>query len=145
MILAGMDTTANSLARILQLLAERPDAQERLREEITHAIEVEGHGDTLDFDRLLELPYLDAVCRETLRVCVLVSSLMCTRTGGVGCVVMALMRAHVVGVQLCCVVVASCGDNEPVDLRPHSSVPDIRCAASPVPEVLEHRSCWVKE
>ncbi|KAI0662508.1 cytochrome P450 [Cubamyces menziesii] len=68
MILAGMDTTANSLARILQLLAERPDAQERLREEITHAIEIEGHGDTLDFDRLLELPYLDAVCRETLRV-----------------------------------------------------------------------------
>ncbi|KAI0336162.1 cytochrome P450 [Cubamyces sp. BRFM 1775] len=68
MILAGMDTTANSLARILQLLAERPEAQERLREEIMHAVEVEGHEDTLDFDRLLELPYLDAVCRETLRV-----------------------------------------------------------------------------
>ena len=68
MILAGMDTTANSLARILQLLAENPDAQERLRDEITHAIEADGVGDTLEFDKLMELPYMDAVCRETLRV-----------------------------------------------------------------------------
>lgn len=66
-----MDTTANSLARIWQLLAENPDAQERLREEIKHAVETEGEGDTLDFDKLMELPYLDAVCRETLRVCVI--------------------------------------------------------------------------
>ncbi|KAI0651533.1 cytochrome P450 [Trametes meyenii] len=68
MILAGMDTSANSLARILQLLAEDPEKQERLRAEVTHAVETEGNGDTLDFDRLMELPYLDAVCRETLRV-----------------------------------------------------------------------------
>ncbi|KAI0764992.1 cytochrome P450 [Fomes fomentarius] len=75
MILAGMDTTANSLARIWQLLAENPDAQERLREEIKHAVETEGEGDTLDFDRLMELPYLDAVCRETLRLSPGVASL----------------------------------------------------------------------
>ncbi|KAI0359045.1 cytochrome P450 [Trametes cingulata] len=68
MILAGMDTTANSLARILELLAKNPDVQERLREEIVHAVETEGSGDTLDFNKLMELPYLDAVCRETLRV-----------------------------------------------------------------------------
>ena len=68
MILAGMDTTANSLARILQLLAENPDAQERLRDEITRAVEADGVGDTLEFDKLMELPYMDAVCRETLRV-----------------------------------------------------------------------------
>ena len=68
MILAGMDTTANSLARILQLLAENPDAQERLRDEIAHAVEADGVGDTLEFDKLMELPYMDAVCRETLRV-----------------------------------------------------------------------------
>lgn len=70
-----MDTTANSLARIWQLLAENPDAQERLREEIKHAVETEGEGDTLDFDKLMELPYLDAVCRETLRVCVIARAL----------------------------------------------------------------------
>ncbi|KAI0701728.1 cytochrome P450 [Earliella scabrosa] len=68
MILAGMDTTANSLARILQLLAENPDVQERLRDEIAHAVEAYGIGNTLEFDKLMELPYMDAICRETLRV-----------------------------------------------------------------------------
>ncbi|KAI8995433.1 cytochrome P450 [Trametes punicea] len=68
MVLAGMDTTANSLARILLLLAEHPDVQERLRAEILQAVELQGNGDVLDFDTLMELPYLDAVCRETLRV-----------------------------------------------------------------------------
>ena len=68
MILAGMDTTANSLARVLQLLAENPDIQEKLREEIVTTAEAEGHNGTIDFDRLVELPYLEAICRETLRV-----------------------------------------------------------------------------
>ncbi|KAH9853051.1 cytochrome P450 [Lenzites betulinus] len=67
LILAGMDTTANALARILYLLAENLDVQERLRAEIFAAVEAEGDGDTLEYDRLMALPYLDAVCRETLR------------------------------------------------------------------------------
>ena len=68
MILAGMDTTANSLARVLQLLADRPQVQEKLRQEILQAVESEGEGDTLDFDKVMALPYLEAVCRETMRV-----------------------------------------------------------------------------
>ena len=68
MILAGMDTTANSLARVLQLLADRPQVQETLRQEILQAVESEGEGDTLDFDKVMALPYLEAVCRETMRV-----------------------------------------------------------------------------
>ena len=68
MILAGMDTTSNSLARVLQLLAERPDTQDKLREEILQAVESEGEDDALDFDKVMALPYLDAVCRETFRV-----------------------------------------------------------------------------
>ena len=68
MVLAGMDTTANSLARALQILAERQDVQEKLRQEILHAIETDGHNGTLDYDKIMELPYLEAVCRETLRV-----------------------------------------------------------------------------
>ena len=68
MILAGMDTTANSLAHVLQLLADRPETQEKLRQEILQAVESEGEGDTLDFDMVMALPYLEAVCRETLRV-----------------------------------------------------------------------------
>ena len=67
MVLAGMDTTANTLARVLQLLAEHPNVQDRLREEIFETIESEGSS-TVDFDKLMELPYMDVVCRETLRL-----------------------------------------------------------------------------
>ena len=65
-ILAGMDTTSNALTRTLQQLAGSPNAQERLRAEI---IEAQGndHSD-IAYDDLIKLPYLDAVCRETLRV-----------------------------------------------------------------------------
>jgi cytochrome P450 len=49
----------------LFLLAQHPEAQERLRQEVQEARSL--HGD-LDYDTLINLPYLDAVCRETLRV-----------------------------------------------------------------------------
>ena len=61
-----MDTTSNALSRILHLLAQHPDVQEKLRAEI---IEAQG-GDRSDiaYDDLIKLPYLDAICRETLRL-----------------------------------------------------------------------------
>ena len=61
-----MDTTSNALSRILYVLAEHPSAQQKLREEL---IEAQG-GDFADvaYDDLVKLPYLDAVCRETLRL-----------------------------------------------------------------------------
>ena len=65
MVLAGMDTTANTLARILELLAMHPDVQEKLRAEIVQA--AESAGGAPDFDTLMGLPYLEAVCRETFR------------------------------------------------------------------------------
>ena len=65
-IFAGMDTTSNALARILDLLAKHPDVQDKLRAEILEA--VREHGPELPHDVLTELPYLDAVCRETLRL-----------------------------------------------------------------------------
>ena len=68
MILAGMDTTANSLARLLEILADEPDRQEKLRTEIMDAVETDGDDGFVDFDRLMALPYLEAVCRETLRL-----------------------------------------------------------------------------
>lgn len=61
-----MDTTSSALSRILLLLATNPSAQDRLREELVSARKEAG-GD-LDYDALHELPYLEAVCRETLRV-----------------------------------------------------------------------------
>ncbi|PAV17146.1 cytochrome P450 [Pyrrhoderma noxium] len=63
-IFAATDTTTSALSRILSLLAEHLDIQSKLREEVTAARK--EHGD-LDYDTLQALPYLDAVCRETLR------------------------------------------------------------------------------
>ena len=64
--LAGMDTTSNALSRIFHLLAQHTDVQDKLRKEI---LEAQG-GDYADiaYDDLVKLPYLDAVCRETLRL-----------------------------------------------------------------------------
>ncbi|RPD55311.1 cytochrome P450 [Lentinus tigrinus ALCF2SS1-7] len=70
-ILAGMDTTSNALSRILHILAQHPTAQDKLRAEIREA---RGCGNSVDdgtdisYDDLVKLPYLDAVCRETLRL-----------------------------------------------------------------------------
>ncbi len=41
--------------------------QERLRQEILDA----SQGQDFDYDALVSLPYLDTVCRESLRLCVL--------------------------------------------------------------------------
>jgi len=60
-----MDTTSNALARTLYLLAQNQDVQEKLRREVTEARV--KYGD-LAYDELVALPYLDAVCRETLRL-----------------------------------------------------------------------------
>ncbi|KAF9565116.1 cytochrome P450 [Agrocybe pediades] len=62
---AATDTTSNALARILHLLAQNQDAQERLRQEISEAKEAAAQ---FDYDQLISLPYLDAICRETLRL-----------------------------------------------------------------------------
>ncbi|KAF8072008.1 cytochrome P450 [Lyophyllum atratum] len=62
---AGTDTTSNAFARILHLLSTYPDAQERLRKEIIEARDT--HGD-VPYDALVALPFMDAVCRETMRL-----------------------------------------------------------------------------
>ena len=59
-----MDTTSNALARILHLLAQHEGVQEKLRAELFDMSETEDVG----YDQLTSLPYLDAVCRETLRL-----------------------------------------------------------------------------
>ncbi len=76
MTFAAMDTTSNMLSQILHLLAQQPDVQERLRQEILRA---SSDGCPLSYDELHTLPFLDAVCRETLRLYVpIVSSLLHT-------------------------------------------------------------------
>ncbi|RPD54893.1 cytochrome P450 [Lentinus tigrinus ALCF2SS1-7] len=63
-IFAAMDTTSNALSMTLFLLAQHPEVQEKLRQEILEA----SNGEDLGYDTLVSLPYLDAVCRETLRL-----------------------------------------------------------------------------
>ncbi|KAI0628868.1 cytochrome P450 [Trametes polyzona] len=64
-ILGGMDTTSNALSRVFHLLAQNPSVQDKLRAEI---IEAGAGADNLAYDELVKLPYLEAVCRETLRL-----------------------------------------------------------------------------
>lgn len=67
LIFAAMDTTSNALSRVFHLLAQHPDIQERLRNELVEARE-QSSGTDVPYDTLVHLPYLDAVCRETLRM-----------------------------------------------------------------------------
>jgi len=62
---AAMDTTSSALARFLYLLSTHQDVQSKLRQELVDARSRDGD---LQYDELLGLPYLDAVCRETLRL-----------------------------------------------------------------------------
>jgi len=63
---AAMDTTSGALSRVLHLLSQHPDIQQKLRQEILGARAIAG--EEITYDELVSLPYLDAVCRETLRL-----------------------------------------------------------------------------
>ena len=60
-----MNTTSHTICRILHHLALHQDIQKRLREEIISAKSEERE---LSYDRLMTLPFLDAVCKETTRL-----------------------------------------------------------------------------
>lgn len=64
---AAMDTTSNALSLTLWRLAQNPQVQAKLRQEILDAQEAHD-GANIGYDDLVALPYLDAVCRETLRM-----------------------------------------------------------------------------
>ena len=64
---AGQDTTSHALSRALHLLSLHQEVQTKLRNEIISARKAR-EGQDLDYDTLMGLPYLDAFCRETLRV-----------------------------------------------------------------------------
>ncbi|KAI9439892.1 cytochrome P450 [Lactarius indigo] len=66
-LIAATNTTTSALSRILHLLALHPDVQDRLREELKEARE-DNDSEELTHDQLVSLPFLEAVCRETLRL-----------------------------------------------------------------------------
>ncbi|KAJ3795928.1 cytochrome P450 [Lentinula aff. detonsa] len=57
----------SAMARLLHLLAQHPDAQKKLRQELIEA-KRQNDGHDFSYEELIALPYLDAVCRETLRL-----------------------------------------------------------------------------
>ncbi|KAI0260719.1 cytochrome P450 [Gloeopeniophorella convolvens] len=65
LIFAGHDTTSVAISRILHVLALNPEWQDRLRLELMDA-RVERRD--ISYDDLMALPYLDAICKETLRL-----------------------------------------------------------------------------
>lgn len=79
-IFAAHDTTSSALCRLMHTLCVHPDAQEKLRQEVIEARR-KNNGADLSYDELVALPYLDAICRETLRlyvepICIFVHVLM---------------------------------------------------------------------
>ncbi|GLB42388.1 putative cytochrome P450 family protein [Lyophyllum shimeji] len=64
---AATDTTSNALSRILYLLSIHPEAQDRLRAEVTACLKTHG-SENIPYDELVALPFMDAICRETLRL-----------------------------------------------------------------------------
>jgi cytochrome P450 len=81
MIFAGLETTTVAVARALYMLAKHPHIQEQLRTEIRGAMAVyevpdidhsqtkdESGSARLSYDVLMNLPLLNAVVRETLRL-----------------------------------------------------------------------------
>ncbi|KAJ3831587.1 cytochrome P450 [Lentinula raphanica] len=57
----------SAMARLLHLLSQRPEVQNKLRQELIEA-KTQNSGQDFTYKELTELPYLDAVCRETLRL-----------------------------------------------------------------------------
>ncbi|WP_457767795.1 cytochrome P450 [Cyanobium sp. ULC084] len=66
LFLAGHETSASALAMAVYLLAQVPDAQVRLRQEVTAALA--GQDGPLGFEALRYLPYGTALFNETLRL-----------------------------------------------------------------------------
>lgn len=65
MLLAGEDTTANTLAWLIDFLHRHPDAQARARDEVARVV---GDVDAMTMEQLGELRWLDACIQETMRL-----------------------------------------------------------------------------
>jgi cytochrome P450 len=66
LLLAGEDTTANTLAWMIHLMTEHPEVQARMQAE---AVQVVGSGGMLSHLANIErLPYIEAVTNETMRL-----------------------------------------------------------------------------
>lgn len=65
-VFAGADTTAITLSAIMYYLMQKPDVMERLRREVDEHLQ--NGGDSIPFKVGNELPYLQAVIKEGMRL-----------------------------------------------------------------------------
>ncbi|XP_028719397.1 cytochrome P450 3A11-like [Peromyscus leucopus] len=72
-IFGGYETTSNTIAFALYLLATHPDNQKTLQEEIDVAL---PNKESPNYDKLMEIEYLDMVLNETLRLYPIANRLM---------------------------------------------------------------------
>ncbi|XP_046824906.1 probable cytochrome P450 6a14 [Vespa crabro] len=63
--LAGFETSSTTMSNALYELALNPTVQDKLREEINEEYKI--NGETLKYENIKEMTYLDQVFRETLR------------------------------------------------------------------------------
>ncbi|KAK7691797.1 hypothetical protein QCA50_005200 [Cerrena zonata] len=66
LVAAGTDSTSGALCAMLDMFAHNPDVQDKLRAELAEA--QERYGEDIPHDELVALPYMDAFCRETMRI-----------------------------------------------------------------------------
>ncbi|XP_064554075.1 probable cytochrome P450 28a5 [Drosophila montana] len=64
-LLDGFETTATAISHMLLLLARDEQVQQRLRDELEEHLNAQG---VIDFDKLNELPFLDACVQEAIRI-----------------------------------------------------------------------------
>ncbi|KXN68749.1 cytochrome P450, partial [Conidiobolus coronatus NRRL 28638] len=67
-ILAGHDTTSNTLSSTLYYLARYPEIQEKLRKEVLEALGHPVELTTPTVDQLKNLPYMDLINKESMRI-----------------------------------------------------------------------------
>ena len=65
-MVAGSDTSANTLAFACYQLAKNPEIQEKLRDEISSMFD-ENPTESLTYEDLQKMPYLEQIICETLR------------------------------------------------------------------------------
>jgi len=78
-LLAGFETTSNTLASLTYHLAKNPEVQETLIEEVDDVLE--AHDGKVDHETITDMPYLEACIKEALRIFPPVSrnDRMCTK------------------------------------------------------------------
>ncbi|KXN65537.1 cytochrome P450, partial [Conidiobolus coronatus NRRL 28638] len=74
-ILAGHDTTSNTLTSTLYYLARYPEIQDKLRKEVLEALGHPTELTTPTIDQLKNVPYMDLVNKESMRIMTTTASL----------------------------------------------------------------------